>query len=71
MNIWLRESELKAPLFAVVYLRENKAMIQAYIKIKTVRQWPIATNTKQKGIFLKVTSCWRINLPAATLLGGR
>jgi hypothetical protein len=71
MNICLREGELKALLFAIVYLHENKAMFQPDIKTKTVRQGPIATNTKQKGNFLKVTSCWRINLCPTTLLGGR
>jgi hypothetical protein len=71
MNIWLREGEFKAPLFAIVYLHANDAMFQLYIKTKIARQWLIATNTKQKGNFLKVTRYWRINLPAAALLGGR
>jgi hypothetical protein len=71
MNVWLREGKLKAPLFAIVYLHANKAMFQPYIKTKTARQWLIATNNKQNGDFLKVTRYWRINLPAAALLGGR
>ncbi|PMD52161.1 uncharacterized protein K444DRAFT_637369 [Hyaloscypha bicolor E] len=39
--------------------------------LREARQWLIATNNKQNGDFLKVTRYWRINLPAAALLGGR